>query len=575
MKKKLILSNSLLVVFIILLRTVFSCLFSWNVNKENQETSIRIELNTISQLYQNEASEKEQELAINDTIAIFEDSDEELRITFIDQSGNVLADTISESTSESHLQRPEIQNVGTIFYRYSSTLKEKMRYIACQVNQGNGELIFIRIARPSGFVFSALKHRLIVSLALMAIEILLVILINMGLINHTLKPLKSQLNRLSNLGGKKEIYQVTSFDSLDINEISSQIDYAEHVIKEKINNLKEEQKKLAFIINTRHQGLLVLNFNEEVVLINSEAKDIFQYHATPYPKLTDVTINPDIIQTIRKTRNTHISDHRDLTREGHYYHITTDFLETDWSDSIKGRAVAVSIFDRTDEKQLADTKRDFFANASHELKSPLTTIIGFSDRIKKGFLSSKEEIDNALSRIIFESKRRNNIVRQMLDLSRLETETMEEDISKLSMKDEVIACMKEFDSQRNQRNLKSKVLGNDFDVLRKKEDCQERIKNLIENAVRYNRPDGSVSVARDEKKKSICISDTGIGIPSDQIPRIFERFYRVDKAHSRKLGGTGLGLSIVKHICLNYKIRILVHSELGKGSSFTLFFPQS
>ncbi len=575
MKKKLILSNSLLVGFIIFLRTVFSCLFSWNVNKENQETSIRIELNTISQLYQNEASEKEQALAINDTIAIIEDSDEELRITFIDQNGNVLADTISDSASESHLQRPEIQNVGTIFYRYSSTLKEKMRYIACQVNQGNGDLIFIRIARPSGFVFSALKHRLIVSLALMAIEILLVILINRGLINHTLKPLKSQLNRLSNLGGKKEIYQVTSFDSLDINEISSQIDYAEHVIKEKINNLKEEQKKLAFIINTRHQGLLVLNFNEEVVLINSEAKDIFQYHATPYPKLTDVTINPDIIQTIRKTRNTQISDHRDLTREGHYYHITTDFLETDWSDSIKGRAVAVSIFDRTDEKQLADTKRDFFANASHELKSPLTTIIGFSDRIKKGFLSSKEEIDNALSRIIFESKRRNNIVRQMLDLSRLETETMEEDISKLSIKDEVIACMKEFDSQRNQRNLKSKVLGNDFDVLRKKEDCQERIKNLIENAVRYNRPGGSISVAMDDKKKSVCISDTGIGIPSDQIPRIFERFYRVDKAHSRKLGGTGLGLSIVKHICLNYKIRILVHSELNKGSSFTLFFPQS
>lgn len=575
MKKKLILSNSLLVGFIIFLRTVFSCLFSWNVNKENQETSIRIELNTISQLYQNEASEKEQALAINDTIAIIEDSDEELRITFIDQNGNVLADTISDSASESHLQRPEIQNVGTIFYRYSSTLKEKMRYIACQVNQGNGDLIFIRIARPSGFVFSALKHRLIVSLALMAIEILLVILINRGLINHTLKPLKSQLNRLSNLGGKKEIYQVTSFDSLDINEISSQIDYAEHVIKEKINNLKEEQKKLAFIINTRHQGLLVLNFNEEVVLINSEAKDIFQYHATPYPKLTDVTINPDIIQTIRKTRNTQISDHRDLTREGHYYHITTDFLETDWSDSIKGRAVAVSIFDRTDEKQLADTKRDFFANASHELKSPLTTIIGFSDRIKKGFLSSKEEIDNALSRIIFESKRRNNIVRQMLDLSRLETETMEEDISKLSIKDEVIACMKEFDSQRNQRSLKSKVLGNDFDVLRKKEDCQERIKNLIENAVRYNRPGGSISVAMDDKKKSVCISDTGIGIPSDQIPRIFERFYRVDKAHSRKLGGTGLGLSIVKHICLNYKIRILVHSELNKGSSFTLFFPQS
>ena len=181
----------------------------------------------------------------------------------------------------------------------------------------------------------------------------------------------------------------------------------------------------------------------------------------------------------------------------------------------------------------------------------MTAIIGFSERIKNGFLSDKEDINSALSRITFESKRRNEIVRQRLDLSRLETEDIREDLTNLSRRGETEARLAEFGSLIQSKKISSSVSGDDFAVKRKKEDCNSRLKNLIENAVRYNKDGGKIIVSFDSKNRSLSISDTGIGIPEDQIPRIFERFYRVDKAHSRKLGGTGLGLSIVKHICRN------------------------
>ena len=166
------------------------------------------------------------------------------------------------------------------------------------------------------------------------------------------------------------------------------------------------------------------------------------------------------------------------------------------------------------------------------------------------------------------------IIKQMLDLSRLETEDRKEDISLLSRKAETENILDEFDNQLKAKGISCSIYGDDFPVRWKKEDCVPRIKNLVENAIRYNKDGGSVKIHIDKSSRSFSVSDTGIGIPSNQIPRIFERFYRVDKAHSRKLGGTGLGLSIVKHTCRNYHIKIDVQSTIGEGSIFTLAFPK-
>lgn len=254
--------------------------------------------------------------------------------------------------------------------------------------------------------------------------------------------------------------------------------------------------------------------------------------------------------------------------------MTADFIKAEWVESKSEKAIAISIFDRTNEKQLENSKRDFFANAGHELKTPLTTIIGFSEMIKNGFLSDKEEIENALNRIIFESKRRDEIVKQRLDLSRLETENRKEDLSLLSRKTETENVLEEFDNQIKEKRITCSLCGDDFIVEMKEEDCAPRIKNLIENSIRYNKDGGLVKISLNAASRSFIVSDTGIGIPNNQIPRIFERFYRVDKAHSRKLGGTGLGLSIVKHTCRNYGIKIDVKSKEGVGSDFILTFPK-
>ncbi len=565
MKKKLVFSNSLLVAFIISIRTFFSCFGFYKINKKNQEASLKNELAAIQNVYSDEKENRSISEAGKQTIQIRCDADKNIRITFLSLDGDVIEDSDRDTISQNHLMRPEIQNLGKIYYRQSDTLNKKRMYLACKFDS-----IYIRISKPLASVMAVLQNRIILSTLMMIVEIFLIFLINVLLVNHWLKPLQKQLNRLSNLGGSTLI----SSGSLDTETVSTQIDQAEQTIKEKRQSLREEEEKLSYIINTRHQGLIVRNSNWDIILINSQAKSIFDYKDKDNATFRDVTIDPDRLSFIRKAeKRGHASF--ECEKNEKYFLLTADFIEAEWIGSrFDEKALAISIFDRTSERQLENSKRDFFANAGHELKTPLTTIIGFSERIRNGFLTDKEEIEKALNRIIFESKRMDEIIKQMLDLSRLETEDRKEDISLLSRKTETENVLDEFDNQLKTKRISCSIYGDDFPVRRKKEDCIPRIKNLVENAIRYNKDGGSVKILIDKSSRSFSVSDTGIGIPSNQISRIFERFYRVDKAHSRKLGGTGLGLSIVKHTCRNYHIKIDVQSTIGEGSVFTLTFPK-
>lgn len=565
MKKKLVFSNSILVTFIFLVRTCFSCFASWKINKSNQETSRRQELVIVQRIYEEAEKSYDQSHARQKTIAMISDSDNHIRVTFLNLNGDVLEDSDRIYLPENHLERKEINDIGTIYYRHSDTLNKNRMYLACRLDNG-----YIRLAKPTSSVRSIRWERIILSASLTIAEIILLIVINILLVNHTLKPLQTQLNRLSHLGDSQDI----TVNSLDVDVISDQIDKTQFRIQDKRESLREEEEKLSYIINRMHQGLIVLNSNQSIILINSMAKTIFDYKDKENPNLTDLTINPDRLQFIRDAMEKGDAS-LEMQIQGRYYLFTADYIQAEWVNSKSEKAIAISVFDRTSERLLENTKRDFFANASHELKTPLTTIIGFSERIKNGFLSDKEDINSALSRITFESKRRNEIVRQRLDLSRLETEDIREDLTNLSRKGETEARLAEFGSLIQSKKISPSVSGDDFTVKRKKEDCNSRLKNLIENAVRYNKDGGKIIISFDSKNRSLSISDTGIGIPEDQIPRIFERFYRVDKAHSRKLGGTGLGLSIVKHICRNYHIQIDVKSKIAAGSTFTLTFSKT
>ena len=169
----------------------------------------------------------------------------------------------------------------------------------------------------------------------------------------------------------------------------------------------------------------------------------------------------------------------------------------------------------------------------------------------------------------------NDIISEMLDLSRLESESKSEEYKVLSLQEALEHNINLLLTSANEKNIEIRIEGKNFSVYLIKEDLDILLKNLLENAIRYNKQNGKVLISLVKEKHLLSIQDTGIGIPEESLSRIFERFYRVDKSRSRKLGGTGLGLSIVKHICTNERIQIHVASKLDEGTTFTLTFPST
>ena len=169
----------------------------------------------------------------------------------------------------------------------------------------------------------------------------------------------------------------------------------------------------------------------------------------------------------------------------------------------------------------------------------------------------------------------NDIISEMLDLSRLESESKSEEYKVLSLQEALEHNINLLLTSANEKNIEIRIEGENFSVYLIKEDLDILLKNLLENAIRYNKQNGTVLISLVKEKHLLSIQDTGIGIPEESLSRIFERFYRVDKSRSRKLGGTGLGLSIVKHICTNERIQIHVASKLDEGTTFTLTFPST
>ena len=214
-------------------------------------------------------------------------------------------------------------------------------------------------------------------------------------------------------------------------------------------------------------------------------------------------------------------------------------------------------------------KREFFANASHELKSPLTSIIGYQQLIQQGILTTNEEIQDATLRTIKEAQRMNKLIIEMLDLSRLENnvQTILEDVNVSKI---INDCIQELQQSIEKKKIQLITKLDDVTLVASQSDLYKLIKNILDNSIVYNNENGKIEI--NLSKNELIISDTGIGISKEDLDHIFERFYRVDKARSKESSGTGLGLSIVKHICLLYGYKIDVDSKLGKGTKITILF---
>ncbi len=561
MRKKLIIYHALITLCSLLLLLIPSLFLMGQINEKNTKKELKNYLNLSVDVI-GERMKDGQDIKDYTTLNLIHSSNTELRITLIDATtGEVKYDSDRNEIEENHLERPEIVHLGNFYTRYSTTLKKDMLYLA----RACGQKLYVRVAIPVSAINFQINSAIAISIGIFILVLAITIFVDYYAINQSLKPLKSQVNRLSQIVSEEELPR-----EIEIESLSYQVDKTKSLIEDKIQSLTKEQEKLSFIIDSMKQGLLILNGNLDVILINSYLRELFHYQEQKTASLFNVTIRPEFAELFHEAMDNGESQ-KEVEVSHHTFLVLSSRFEADWLEGSK-KGVILTFSDITLEKNLEKAKRDFFANASHELKSPLTSIMGYSEMIRNGFVTEKDEIDADLERILSEARRMNEIVIEMLELSRLEAREDKKEKEHLSLREIVDGEIVRFQSEMEKEGIKTCLEGEDFLVSMSREDASMLIKNLLENAIRYNKEGGNISFIFDKEKKSLAIRDTGIGIPEEDKNRIFERFYRVDKARSRKLGGTGHGLSIVKHICLNDSIDIHVDSVLGSGSTFTLTF---
>ena len=565
MKRKILLTNIFTVLFSIFLFLAISLFSVIQVNRNNSESFLRNQL-SIAQSILEEKEERGESISdmMQETSDIMTSSTSYLRITFLNADGEVLFDSAKDAIQEeNHLQRPEIQNLGTIYVRMSDTIHMKMMYIdACSPDIS----YYVRIAFPLRTIDNVVSSILIFASLFAILLTILCSTVNSLLINHELNPLKVESVRLAKLVNRDTIEPGDELESIALN-----IEETERFIQQKVDDLTREKEKLNYIIDQMKEGLIIVDDQGNIILINERAKEFFP--SKSYQRLIDVTILPEIIGCYQKAM-LGVETSREIQSENEALFMTSQTISTDWSTDNR-RAVSLFFSNISEEKKLENAKKDFFANASHELKSPLTSILGYAQMIEQGFLETKEEVKEALEKIRQEGKRMNDIISEMLDLSRLESESKSEEYKVLSLQEALEHNINLLLTSANEKNIEIRIEGENFSVYLIKEDLDILLKNLLENAIRYNKQNGKVLISLVKEKHLLSIQDTGIGIPEESLSRIFERFYRVDKSRSRKLGGTGLGLSIVKHICTNERIQIHVASKLDEGTTFTLTFPST
>lgn len=383
---------------------------------------------------------------------------------------------------------------------------------------------------------------------------------------HTIIYLKKQIRRLREITNEEEIVEYSD----DIQNLAIVIRNTRIKLEKEFKNNIMSESRLNYILDSIDQGFLVMDENNKIVISNKKAKDLF-LNQIDNSKIKFNSSFEDLRINIKVVFDSKKSMIMNKEIEGRIYEIEMNLIDYEWSNNKVEKAISLLILDVTEEFNSEKMKREFFQNASHELKSPLTTILGYQEMIKEGLLTSEGELNEANIKTIKEGNRMKKLINEMLELSKLENNTLRP-IEKIDVSDELNSILSSLELQIKEKELK--VIRNYQKLIIKmnKDDFYNLFKNLIDNAIKYNKVGGKLEISINAKEKFISIKDEGIGLNDEDKQRIFERFYRVDKARSRENGGTGLGLAIVKYVCSYYEFEIRVDSSINKGSEFKVYY---
>ena len=341
--------------------------------------------------------------------------------------------------------------------------------------------------------------------------------------------------------------------------------------------LQAEEEQFDFILSTMNEGFLMVDFEKRILCYNRIAQHVLKLHGDiDHQLLSAVTEDADLLKAVDKAIRTNKITSYDITTDnGSVYALQSRLVRSEGYRSKGG--VMIVLFDVTSERNALKQRQDFFSNASHELRTPITSIMGFSEMLEGGLITDPDQAKNSIRIIHREATRMSRIINDLLFISKLENEgepTVSSPINVLEIAQEIQEALL---PAMQEKNIRMSISGGDFSIALPYSHLHNLLSNLMQNAVKYNVENGSVwvRIETDDRHLYLSVKDTGIGIPPEMKSRVFERFFRVDKSRSRNVGGTGLGLAIVKHLVNLYSGNIRLESELGKGSLFhiTLTYP--
>jgi len=485
---------------------------------------------------------------------------ENTRLTIIDIEGEVKADSDYDVT-ENHLEREEIKDALALgegySTRYSKTSNETLLYVAYY----NGQYI-IRIAMPYQAMLKASQILWLPLGISVIISLLIAFYMAKRLANRFAKPILEISKEVEHMNQGKAMH----FDSYDYEEykiVSKALLSQEAIIQETMDQLQFEKLRIATIIDQMNEGFILLDNRLSIIMVNQKAKEIINKGMQVNTSIEEYLFNNDVMQAIRQVENQKKVDFKQ-----------NEFIYSCFITNVE-YGVTLLFVDITESRTIASIRQEFFSNVSHELKTPMTAIKGYSELLEADMIQDKEMQKKVLHNIQKEIGHMTSLVNDILTISRLESKDVAVKKSKVAVNEVILDVIDGLDYQASERKMTIEYKENQIYYMADRQHIYQIVSNLISNAIKYNKDNGKVFVKVYQKLQAVYIEveDTGIGIRKIDQQRVFERFYRCDKARSRKISGTGLGLSIVKHIVQYYKGTILLNSEVNKGTKIVVILP--
>lgn len=482
-----------------------------------------------------------------------------VRITLIDKDGIVLFDNQAEAkTLENHAMRQEIMEAVAVgageAERFSDTLDKTTYYYAVRLEDGK----ILRLARTIDSIYKSVLQMLPIMGGIVIVVAFLASIVARRVTFNLIKPL-DQVNLDEPLDNE-------TYDELA--PFLTRIAKQKRQLSKNLKKLRGKQEELSIITNNMNEGLVLLNGQQNVLFINESAAKIFGFSAKEVIGRNILTVDraqevQDLLQKVSQAGK----GEGLYEKDGHFYQLS--------GSSVNGSGSVILIYDVTEKMTAEKLRREFSANVSHELKTPLQSILGYAEIMKNGLVKDEDK-QRFLERIHAEAGNMIELIQNIMELSRLdENKTLDEfeDVDLLKLAQSVTLRLKH---KAQTKGVTLNVSGSSACVCGVQSILSEVLYNLVDNSIKYNKDNGKVDVKVQDgsEEVTVSVSDTGIGIGAADRERVFERFYRADKSHSKEIGGTGLGLSIVKHGVLFHKGRVELESEPGVGTTITFVLPK-